>query len=80
MATFYNQAILSYNNSVTNSNIVTGELLEVLTAAKTAVQGSYRVGDDVTYVISIVNSGAIAYAWYVWVKGYKGETVVKWIN
>ena len=61
MATFYNQAILSYNNSVTNSNIVTGELLEVLTAAKTAVQGSYRVGDDVTYVISIVNSGAIAY-------------------
>lgn len=61
MATFYNQAILSYNNSVTNSNIVTGELLEVLTAAKNAVQGSYRVGDDVTYVISIVNSGAIAY-------------------
>ena len=61
MATFYNQAILSYNNSVTNSNIVTGELLEVLTAAKNAVQGSYRAGDDVTYVISIVNSGAIAY-------------------
>lgn len=61
VATFYNQAILSYNNSVTNSNIVTGELLEVLTAAKTAVQGSYRAGDDVTYVISIVNSGAIAY-------------------
>lgn len=26
------------------------------------------------------NSGAIAYAWYVWVKGYKGETVIKWIN
>lgn len=23
---------------------------------------------------------AIAYAWYVWVKGYKGETVIKWIN
>ncbi len=23
---------------------------------------------------------AIAYAWYVWVKGYRGETVVKWIN
>ncbi len=32
-------------------------------------------GDFKTY-----NSGAIAYAWYVWVKGYKGETVVKWIN
>lgn len=23
---------------------------------------------------------AVAYAWYVWVKGYKGETVVKWFN
>lgn len=62
MATFYNQAILSYNNSVTNSNIVTGELLEVLSAAKTAVQESYRSGDEVTYVISIVNSGSVAYS------------------
>ena len=25
-------------------------------------------------------SSAIAYAWYVWQKGYKGETVIKWIN
>ena len=32
-------------------------------------------GDFQTY-----NSGAIAYAWYVWIKGYKGETVIKWIN
>jgi len=32
-------------------------------------------GDFITY-----NSGAIAYAWYVWTKGYKGETVIKWIN
>lgn len=23
---------------------------------------------------------AVAYAWYVWVKGYKGPTTVKWIN
>jgi hypothetical protein len=23
---------------------------------------------------------AVAYAWYVWQKGYKGDTVVKWIN
>lgn len=23
---------------------------------------------------------AIAYAWYVWIKGYEGETIVKWIN
>lgn len=25
-------------------------------------------------------SNAICYAWYVWVKGYHGDTVVKWIN
>lgn len=24
--------------------------------------------------------GAQAYAWYVWEKGYKGETIIKWIN
>jgi putative uncharacterized protein (fragment) len=23
---------------------------------------------------------AICYAWYVWVKGYTGDTVIKWIN
>lgn len=27
-----------------------------------------------------LNSSAIAYAWYVWEKGYKGDTVIKWIN
>lgn len=25
-------------------------------------------------------SSAIAYAWYVWQKGYNGESVIKWIN
>lgn len=25
-------------------------------------------------------SSAVAYAWYVWEKGWKGETVVKWVN
>ena len=23
---------------------------------------------------------ALAYAWYVWEKGFKGDSVVKWIN
>ena len=23
---------------------------------------------------------AVAYAWYIWQKGYKGNTIVKWIN
>jgi len=25
-------------------------------------------------------SSAVCYAWFVWVKGYKGNTVLKWIN
>lgn len=32
-------------------------------------------GDFNTYT-----SSAIAYAWYIWQKGYSGESVVKWIN
>lgn len=27
-----------------------------------------------------VTSSAVAYCWYVWVKGYKGDTVIKWFN
>lgn len=23
---------------------------------------------------------AVAYAWYIWEKGYKGDTIIKWIN
>lgn len=61
MATFYNQATLSYNNNVTNSNVTTGELLDVLTATKTAVMDDYVANDDVTYIISIVNSGTTAF-------------------
>ncbi len=61
MATFFNQAILSYNNNVTNSNIVTGELLEVLSVTKTSLPANYRAGEDVTYIVSIVNSGPVAY-------------------
>lgn len=57
MPTFYNQATLSYNDNVINSNVVTGELVEVLSAAKTSLTEDYQVGDRVTYTISIVNSG-----------------------
>ena len=61
MATFTNQATLRYNGNVVNSNITTGELLEVLSATKTAVIDTYNQGSDITYVINIVNSGAIAF-------------------
>ena len=60
MPTFTNQATLSYNNITTNSNVVTGQLLEVLSATKTAVADTYSAGEVVTYVVSIVNSGATA--------------------
>ena len=62
MATFYNQATLTYNNTIINSNITTGEIQEVLTLTKTAVQSSYTRGDDVTYVINIRNTGTAAYS------------------
>jgi len=61
MAQFTNQATLSYNGNVINSNTTTGELLEVLSATKTAVMDDYVANDDVTYVISIVNSGTVAF-------------------
>ncbi len=58
MATFYNQATLSYNDTVTNSNIVTGEIVEVLSATKTAVSDTYSANDTVVYIISIRNTGS----------------------
>lgn len=61
MATFFNQATLSYTGGVTSSNIVTGELVEVLSVSKTAVGTTYSAGGTVTYIVSIVNSGAVAY-------------------
>lgn len=27
-----------------------------------------------------IGSSAAAYAWFVWEKGYKGDTIVKWFN
>lgn len=60
MPTFTNQAFLSYNGRQTQSNIVTGQLTEVLTAAKTAINGTYRPGDVITYAVSLVNSSASA--------------------
>lgn len=57
MATFTNYATLSYNGGSTDSNTVTGEILETLSAAKTAVTKDYAQGDDIAYVLSLVNSG-----------------------
>ena len=62
MATFYNRATLTYKNYVTNSNTVTGEILETLSVTKNAVDDNYSAGEDLAYVISIVNSGPAAFA------------------
>ena len=59
MATFYNQATLSYRGGEVVSNITTGQTVEVLTAVKTALPNTYRVGDTVTYVVSLTNSGSL---------------------
>ena len=57
MAIFTNQATLTYNGSSTNSNIAYGEILDVLAATKTAVEGSYTPGQIVTYVVTLRNTG-----------------------
>ena len=61
MAQFTNQASLSYNGSVVNSNVAVGEILEALSAQKTAVRETYVAGDTITYVISLRNAGAAAW-------------------
>ena len=60
MAIFYNRATISYNGQSLNSNQVSGEILEALTMTKTAISGSYGIGDSVSYAVSIVNSGITA--------------------
>lgn len=61
MAEFTNQASLRYNNTVTNSNIVVGNLVQALEVTKTAVRTEYSSDDDTIYVISIRNSGTTPY-------------------
>lgn len=61
MATFFNQATLSYSGGTVSSNVTTGEIIEVLSATKTAVVDEYSGYSDVTYVINIVNSGTVPF-------------------
>lgn len=60
MAVFYNRATLSYNDTVTDSNVVTGELVETLSVTKTPLQTKYTPGSIATYIVNIKNSGATA--------------------
>lgn len=60
MATFFNQATLTYRGGATNSNIVTGEIREVLSANKTASSDTYAAGEELTYLVNVINTGATA--------------------
>ena len=60
MAQFTNQATLSYGDTVAVSNVAVGEVLEALSATKTAVNNIYGQNDTITYIISLINSGATA--------------------
>lgn len=62
MAAIYNRATMTYNNVTTTSNIAQGNLVEALSANKTAVANSYAPGDLVTYVLSITNTGSNAFS------------------
>lgn len=56
MATFYNQATLSYGGVVQNSNITSGELISGVSLTKTAISSGYGPGDGVIYAVNIVNA------------------------
>ena len=60
MAIFQNQATLTYNGQSTNSNIAYGEILDVLSATKTAIEDEYSQGELVTYVVTLRNTGNTA--------------------
>ncbi len=57
MATFTNQATLSYNGRLTNSNVTTGELLDAVSFTKTAISTAYGENDSVVYALNIINTG-----------------------
>ena len=57
MATFYNQATLSFNGRLTNSNVASGELRDTLALTKTALSSGYNSDGNVVYVVNINNSG-----------------------
>lgn len=62
MAQFINQARLSYNGIVVDSNAAVGEFADSVTVFKHAISDGYSVGDEITYVISIVGTGDVCEA------------------
>ena len=58
MAIFSNQATLVYNGNTVESNIAYGEILDVLAATKTSVEGTYTPGQLVTYLVTLRNTSS----------------------
>ena len=56
MATFYNQATLSFRGNLTGSNVVSGEIINAVEVTKTAVTQSYGEGESIAYTVSIANA------------------------
>lgn len=47
---------------------------------KTIYISSSRINCAKNGDFNLYTSSAIAYAWFVWQKGYNLETIIKWIN
>lgn len=61
MATFYNQATLSFGGNTVNSNTTEAELLSGLELTKTAVTQTYTAGGNLVYTFTLTNMGGSAY-------------------
>jgi hypothetical protein len=59
MATFFNQATLSFRGRLTNSNITVGEIRDTVSITKTALSSGYNAGSNVVYALNINNSGTL---------------------
>lgn len=60
MAIFFNQASLSWNGGITNSNVTEGELLDSAAITKTLLSSGYKNGGSLVYAISLQNNSASA--------------------
>ncbi len=61
MATFFNQATLSYGTNTVNSNTTEAELISGLSITKTPITANYSAGGNIVYVITVTNMGGSAY-------------------
>ena len=61
MAAFQNQATLSYNGVTVQSNVVSGEVTQMLSISKNALSETYS-DEPIVYAVSLVNNGQSPYS------------------